>query len=162
MIMDDGKAMPQEEAVLMHFTFYPDIPWNDEKPAAPLDRTTACSPSWGSNQISPEYYSEASPIHNSDRCIDGNSAVRFHAYFLWRDECLWSVSNSYCTRLCFFFYLCDGTLGTAATTGVLYQPRMRGAGDCREIVGMKIGKGNWSTRRKPAPAQLCPPQIPHD
>jgi hypothetical protein len=27
---------------------------------------------------------------------------------------------------------------------------------------MKIGKKNRSTRRKPAPAPLCPPQIPHD
>jgi hypothetical protein len=27
---------------------------------------------------------------------------------------------------------------------------------------MKIGRGNRSTRRKPAPAPLCPPQIPHD
>jgi hypothetical protein len=25
---------------------------------------------------------------------------------------------------------------------------------------MKIGRGNRSTRRKPAPAPLCPPQIP--
>jgi hypothetical protein len=28
--------------------------------------------------------------------------------------------------------------------------------------GMKIGRGNRSTRRKPAPAPLCPPQIPLD
>jgi hypothetical protein len=34
--------------------------------------------------------------------------------------------------------------------------------DCRAIGGMKIGRGNRSTRRKPAPAPLCPPQIPHD
>jgi hypothetical protein len=27
---------------------------------------------------------------------------------------------------------------------------------------MKIGRGNRSTRRKPAPAPVCPPQIPHD
>jgi hypothetical protein len=27
---------------------------------------------------------------------------------------------------------------------------------------MKIGKGNQSTRRSPAPVPLCPPQIPHD
>jgi hypothetical protein len=27
---------------------------------------------------------------------------------------------------------------------------------------MKIGKGNRSTRRKPAPAPFCPPQIPLD
>jgi hypothetical protein len=28
-----------------------------------------------------------------------------------------------------------------------------------EFGGMKIGRGNRSTRRKPAPAPLCPPQI---
>jgi hypothetical protein len=33
-------------------------------------------------------------------------------------------------------------------------------GDCGAIGGMKIGRGNRSTRRKPAPAPLCPPQIP--
>jgi hypothetical protein len=27
---------------------------------------------------------------------------------------------------------------------------------------MRIGRGNWSTRRKHAPVPLCPPQIPHD
>jgi hypothetical protein len=27
---------------------------------------------------------------------------------------------------------------------------------------MRIGRGNGSTRRVPAPVPLCPPQIPHD
>jgi hypothetical protein len=65
-------------------------------------------------------------------------------------------------ELFFFLNLCGGTLGTAATTGLLYQPRMIGDDDCGEIGGMKIGRGNRSTRRKPAPAPLYPPQIPHD
>jgi hypothetical protein len=36
--------------------------------------------------------------------------------------------------------------------------------DCEdgEFGGMKVGRGNRSTRRKPAPAPLCPPQIPLD
>jgi hypothetical protein len=34
--------------------------------------------------------------------------------------------------------------------------------DCGAIGGMKVGRGNRSSRRKPAPAPLCPPQIPHD
>jgi hypothetical protein len=36
--------------------------------------------------------------------------------------------------------------------------------DCKdgEFGGMKIGRGNQSTRRKTAPAPLCPPQIPRD
>jgi hypothetical protein len=33
----------------------------------------------------------------------------------------------------FFFWLRSGTLGTAATTGLLYQPKMIGDGDCGEI-----------------------------
>jgi hypothetical protein len=37
---------------------------------------------------------------------------------------------------------------------------MIGESDCGAIGGMKIGRG--STRRKPAPAPLCPPQIPLD
>jgi hypothetical protein len=31
----------------------------------------------------------------------------------------------------------------------------------RAFLGMRIGKGNWSTPRKPAPVPLCPPQIPY-
>jgi hypothetical protein len=53
-------------------------------------------------------------------------------------------------------------LGTAATSGLLYKPQMIDEGDCGAIGGMKIVKGNRSTRRKPAPAPLCPQQIPHD
>jgi hypothetical protein len=36
----------------------------------------------------------------------------------------------------FFFNLCGGTLGTAATTGLFYQPRMIGDVDCGEIGGI--------------------------
>jgi hypothetical protein len=61
----------------------------------------------------------------------------------------------------FFFNLCGGTSGTAATTGLVYQPRMIGDGDCGEIGRMKIGRGNRSTRRKRASIPLCPPQTPH-
>jgi hypothetical protein len=43
-------------------------------------------------------------------------------------------------------------LGTAATSGLLYKPQMIDENDCGAIGGMKIGRGNRSTRRKPAPA----------
>jgi hypothetical protein len=42
----------------------------------------------------------------------------------------------------FFFYLRRGTFGTAATTDLLYQPRVIGEGDCGEIGGINIGRGN--------------------
>jgi hypothetical protein len=62
-----------------------------------------------------------------------------------------------------FLFLWGGTksLGTAATSGVLYKPQMIDEGDHGAIGGIKIGRGNRSTRRKPAPEPLCPPQIPH-
>jgi hypothetical protein len=54
-------------------------------------------------------------------------------------------------------------LGTAASTGLLYQPQMTDDDDdCGTIGGIRIGRGNRSTRRKLAPMPLCPPQIPHD
>jgi hypothetical protein len=51
-------------------------------------------------------------------------------------------------------------LATAATTGLSYQPQM--IHDGGKTGGMKIGRGNRSTRRNLAPVLLCPPQIPHD
>jgi hypothetical protein len=44
---------------------------------------------------------------------------------------------------------------------LLYQAQMIDEGDCGAIGGMKTGRGNRSTRRKPAPAPLCPPHISH-
>jgi hypothetical protein len=51
-----------------------------------------------------------------------------------------------------------GPLGTAATN----RPIVPAPGDydVGEIGGM-IGRGNRSTRRKPTPVPLCPPQTPH-
>jgi hypothetical protein len=50
-------------------------------------------------------------------------------------------------------------LGTAATN----RPIVPAPGDYddAETGRIMIGKGNGSTRRKPAPVPLCPPQIPH-
>jgi hypothetical protein len=52
-----------------------------------------------------------------------------------------------------------GPLGTAATNRTIVPAP--GDYDGGEIGGMMIGKGNRSTRRKPAPMPLCPPQTPH-
>jgi hypothetical protein len=63
------------------------------------------------------------------------------------------------TTLPFTFIILSGVrlcpLGIAATTALLYQPGV--IHDCGRIGGMKIGRGNRSTWRKPAPAPLCPP-----
>jgi hypothetical protein len=64
----------------------------------------------------------------------------------------------------FYYYWWGGTksLGTAATSGLLYKRQMIDEDDCGAIDGMKFGRGNRSTHRKPTPAPLCPPQISHD
>jgi hypothetical protein len=52
-----------------------------------------------------------------------------------------------------------GPLGTAATD----WPIVPAPGDYdEELGGMKIGRGNRNTLRKPAAASLCPPQISLD
>jgi hypothetical protein len=51
-----------------------------------------------------------------------------------------------------------GSLGTSATEWPIVPAP--GDYDDGEFGGMKTGRGNRSTRRKPAPAPLCPPQIP--
>jgi hypothetical protein len=52
-----------------------------------------------------------------------------------------------------------GPLSTAATN----RPIVPAPGDYDdgEIGGMMIGRVHRSTRRKPAPVPLCPPQTPH-
>jgi hypothetical protein len=51
-------------------------------------------------------------------------------------------------------------LGTAATVWRIV-PAQDDSDECGAVGGMRIGRGNRSTRRKPAPVPLCPPQIPH-
>jgi hypothetical protein len=53
-----------------------------------------------------------------------------------------------------------GPLGTSATEWPIVP--VPGDYDDGEFGEMKTGRGNRSTRRKPAPAPLCPPQIPLD
>jgi hypothetical protein len=71
------------------------------------------------------------------------------------------------TRRVFFIFLVSlggvrlSPLGTSATLGLLYQPRII-EDDYGAVGGMRIGRGNQSTRRKPDPVPLCSPQIPQD
>jgi hypothetical protein len=46
--------------------------------------------------------------------------------------------------------------------GISHQPRMIYDGECGAVGGMRLGRGNRSTRRNRAAVPLCPPQIPHD
>jgi hypothetical protein len=52
-----------------------------------------------------------------------------------------------------------GPLGTAVTNRPIVPAP--GGYDEGEIDGMMIGRGNRSTRRKPAPMPICSPQTPH-
>jgi hypothetical protein len=65
----------------------------------------------------------------------------------------------------FFIRIVGGGVQTVSTWhfGHLW-PIVPAPGGCEDWAfgGMKTGRGNRSTRRKPAPAPLCPPQIPLD
>jgi hypothetical protein len=50
---------------------------------------------------------------------------------------------------------------TSPLIGLLYQPQMTDD-ECGAVAGMRIGRGNRSTRRKPAPVSHSSQQIPHD
>jgi hypothetical protein len=54
----------------------------------------------------------------------------------------------------FFYYWWGGTksIGTAATSGLLYKPQMIDEDDCEAIGGMKIGRGNRSYSEKTCPS----------
>jgi hypothetical protein len=70
--------------------------------------------------------------------------------FRQRVVCVFSSwGGTYVTRYCGHFW-------------PILQPQMIDEGDCGAIGGMKVGRGNRSTQRKPAPAPFCPPQIPLD
>jgi hypothetical protein len=64
----------------------------------------------------------------------------------------------------FFLVSCGGIrLVRWPLIGLLYQPGMiDGDDECEAFSGMRISKGNRSTRRKPTSVPLCSPQIPHD
>jgi hypothetical protein len=69
-------------------------------------------------------------------------------------------------KFLFYFIILSGVrpspLGIAATIVLLYQPQMIDDGDFGAVGGMRVGRGNRSTRRKLVPVPLCPPQTPHD
>jgi hypothetical protein len=52
-------------------------------------------------------------------------------------------------------------LGTSATNWPIV-PAPDDNDKSGAVGGMRIGRGNRRTRRKPAPKLLCPPQVPHD
>jgi hypothetical protein len=60
----------------------------------------------------------------------------------------------------FFFFLMWGEAGVLMVRrplfGLMYQPQITDDDECGAVGEMRIGKGNRSTRRKPAPVPFCP------
>jgi hypothetical protein len=85
------------------------------------------------------------------------------SFSTYRQRQLWNIN--WTLGLVFFLVSLGGVrlspLDTSATVGLLFQPRMIDD-DYEPVGGMRIGRGNRSSRRKHAPVPLCPPQIPHD
>jgi hypothetical protein len=74
--------------------------------------------------------------------------------------CVYSPPNV----LIFLILIVGGGVHTGSTRHVGHWTIVPAPGDCEdgEIGGMKIDRGNKSTRRKPASAPLCQPKIPLD
>jgi hypothetical protein len=64
-----------------------------------------------------------------------------------------------CSFFFFFSFLGWGETNSTWYVGLFFQHWMIDD-ECGAVGEMKIGRGNVSTRRKPAPVPLCPPQIP--
>jgi hypothetical protein len=75
-----------------------------------------------------------------------------------------SCSLGYVNIVSYLYIYISFSLGEVRLSpliGLLYQPQMIDDA-CGAVGGMRIGRGNRSTRRKPTPVPLCPPQIPRD
>jgi hypothetical protein len=92
--------------------------------------------------------------------------IIFYRRLIWTNDAIKAQYFKYWFFHCAFFLIGIvgggdqlGPLGTAATN----RPIVTAPGDYDdgEIGGMMISKVNRSTRRKPAPVPLCPPQTPH-
>jgi hypothetical protein len=78
---------------------------------------------------------------------------------------LWSSIPSTCSELNFLILGVGWDwvhLVRRPVTGPLYQPRMIDDDECGAVGGMRIGRWNRSTRRKPAPVPFYPSQNPRD
>jgi hypothetical protein len=69
-----------------------------------------------------------------------SSACKERTFHLHQSNTLLKCAG-HCELKHFFVNLCGGALGTATATGLLYQPRMIGDGDC--------GERNEDWQRKP-------------
>jgi hypothetical protein len=75
------------------------------------------------------------------------------------------LSNPPSVSWSFLIRVVGGGVHTVSTRHVgHFWPIVPAPCDCEdgEVGGLKIGRGNRNTRRKPAPAPICPPQIPLD
>jgi hypothetical protein len=73
---------------------------------------------------------------NTDRTATSVPEIRF----VWHDD--------------YYYYLVCEAIGTAATPGLLCQPRVIMKMIVEKQIRMKIDRGNRRSRRKPAPAPL--------
>jgi hypothetical protein len=120
--------------------YYPDICLVELRTVTMLSQYSRCT-EWDSNTAPPKYIYWSLPL---------------------RQHPLW---NKFRIKICeLFFNVCSGwwsPIGSTRHCGHQW-PIVPASGDYDdgEIGGM-IGRGNRSTRRKPTPVPLCPPQTPH-
>jgi hypothetical protein len=82
------------------------------------------------------------------------------------NKCIYQYFEYRVLMFSFFSFLgwgeTESTWYSRPLIGLVYQPQTIDDYECGAVGGMRTGRANRSTRRKPAPVPLCPPQIPHD
>jgi hypothetical protein len=79
---------------------------------------------------------------------------------LWTPVAALSWNSIECRAIGGLVLVSWGGVRLSPLIGLLYQPWMIHHDECGAVSGMRIGRRNRSTRRKPAPVPLFPPQIP--
>jgi hypothetical protein len=111
--------------------------------------------------ISTIFRDDSSTKFNRNQLINFKNEISMQTEKI--SQFIWNTSWKY-TRLVFKFLGVGWDwvhLVRRPQFGLLYQARMIND-ECGAAGGMRIGRRNGSTRRKPAPVPFCPPQIPLD
>jgi hypothetical protein len=114
--------------------------------------------------LSREFATASESRHHQNSTTSAHMAVmRLHFEILKRETV--TSYNSTLFIMIIILIIIDGVrlspLGTSATNWpIVPAPDDRWV--LEHFVGMRIGKRNRNSRRKPFPSAICPPQIPHD
>jgi hypothetical protein len=91
-----------------------------------------------------------------------HSSTPFMVRVSWDRISVQTAPKIFLTLVFFLSFLGWGETESTWYVGHFWPTVPAPDGGCGAVGGMRIGRGNRSTRKKPAPVLLSSPQIPHD